>query len=720
MLANINISNLEISNNESSIYSDACENSIQLEEEYKKFHDLELNKQKKETDKNINENNDIKYNKIENLNILDKFLESKDLENKNFSKYELNESYSNNQNLFNKNNINNINNNNNEIMKEIKEKNINNRYIVNKNINCNNINKINLSNVNIIINNNNNNERNEKKDVKNHNLENNENIDKNLSNKSIKSIKQIDDKNDKNNIVINDIKKDNKFEENLGNNSCINDIITKNINNNNELFNQNLIKRNSLHFSSTSNLDFNIFNDFENITTIMWKKKRGTINNLSKSTVLNQNKSISFSVKDNSMSVNNCKFENISYNQIDLNYLKHLRTIPIKSKKKGKRYLKTLLELQNFFVESSDIRVIKISEDGKYLSVGLENGKIKLYEILGYDYNKYESSYNKKNIMEYLNFIKEKAFKSLEGHKEDIIDLSWSSFYHYLLLSSSVDGYVILWNVNLPEKLSKIECFNHEKIVTCVSFSPTEKNIFITGCLDKIIRIWDITNIPIEKDDNKKINKNINTFEKYNKDYFNIEEKITSLNFSPSGKEIIIGTHNGKIIKYESRGDKYFYAGSFTCRNRLGKNSFGKKITSIEYLNNRYAIISSCDSRIRLLSMNDGKIICKYKGHLNENSMIKADYDHNYDIIISGSEDGFVYVWDLYNIDNNNKNSNYEYFKPYSHETIQCSLIVPEKIYCNFVKKILRITNKLMISSIIINATNEGRLEILLNIDDEY
>ena len=118
--------------------------------------------------------------------------------------------------------------------------------------------------------------------------------------------------------------------------------------------------------------------------------------------------------------------------------------------------------------------------------------------------------------------------------------------------------------------------------------------------------------------------------------------------------------------------------------------------------------------------MNDGKIICKYKGHLNENSMIKADYDHNYDIIISGSEDGFVYVWDLYNIDNNNKNSNYEYFKPYSHETIQCSLIVPEKIYCNFVKKILRITNKLMISSIIINATNEGRLEILLNIDDEY
>ena len=47
-------------------------------------------------------------------------------------------------------------------------------------------------------------------------------------------------------------------------------------------------------------------------------------------------------------------------------------------------------------------------------------------------------------------------------------------------------------------------------------------------------------------------------------------------------------------------------------------------------------------------------------------------------------------------------------------------LIVPEKIYCNFMKKIFKITNKLMILSIIINATDKGRLEILLNIDDEY
>jgi hypothetical protein len=42
---------------------------------------------------------------------------------------------------------------------------------------------------------------------------------------------------------------------------------------------------------------------------------------------------------------------------------------------------------------------------------------------------------------------------------------------------------------------------------------------------------------------------------------------------------------------------------------------------------------------------------------------------------------------------------------------------VPEKCYCNFLKKIMKLTQKLLITSIIINGTNRGRLEILLNIE---
>ena len=703
MLSNINISNLENSFSKTSIYSDACENSFQVEQQYIKIHKSD-NINNNEI-KSLNENNFVNVNKSEELKLLNKIFENNDLDNNIFSNECLTQ-----------NNLNNKN-------KDTKEKminNINNRYIINKNINCNNINKINLSNVNIIINN----DKEKNENINNKGLDNILEISKkikNISSKSIKSLNTINNNNTKRenkSLYEIDNKNENSGKENLEKEKLDKDLnININIDNSKSIM-QNNIKKNNLNFSSMSNIDLNALNDFQNLTIITKKKKKGANNSLSKSIVVAPNKSLSFSSNENSFY--KLKFEDISYNQIDLNYLKHLRIIPIKYKRKGKKYLKILLELQHFYVDNSTIRVLKISEDGKYLSVGLQNGKIKLYEIIGFDYTKFLVSYNKKNIMEYLNFIKEKAYKSLEGHKEDVIDLSWSPFYYHLLLSSSVDGYVILWNINLEEQKSKIECFNHERIVTSVSFSPTEKNIFITGCLDKIIRIWDINSLLEENESKSNINQNnYDIYEKYNKDYFNIEEKITSINYFPTGDGIAIGTHNGKLIIYELKGDKYFYKASYSCKNRIGKNSFGKKITSIEFVNKNYGIISSCDSRIRLLSMNDGKIIYKYKGYLNENSMIKSCIDYNYDIIITGSEDGFVYVWNIYNQDNIKTNTNYEYFKPYSQEKIQCSLIVPEKIYCNYMKKIFKITNKLMILSIIINATDKGRLEILLNIDDE-
>ena len=705
MLSNINISNLENSFSKTSIYSDACENSFQVEQQYIKIHKSD-NINNNEI-KSLNENNFVNVNKSEELKLLNKIFENNDLDNNIFSNECLTQ-----------NNLNNKN-------KDTKEKminNINNRYIINKNINCNNINKINLSNVNIIINN----EKEKNENINNKGLDNILEISKKIKNISSKSIKSLNTVNNNNNntkrenksLYEIDNKNENYGKENLEKEKLDKDLnININIDNSKSIM-QNNIKKNNLNFSSMSNIDLNALNDFQNLTIITKKKKKGANNSLSKSIVVAPNKSLSFSSNENSFY--KLKFEDISYNQIDLNYLKHLRIIPIKYKRKGKKYLKILLELQHFYVDNSTIRVLKVSEDGKYLSVGLQNGKIKLYEIIGFDYTKFLVSYNKKNIMEYLNFIKEKAYKSLEGHKEDVIDLSWSPFYYHLLLSSSVDGYVILWNINLEEQKSKIECFNHERIVTSVSFSPTEKNIFITGCLDKIIRIWDINSLLEENESKSNINQNnYDIYEKYNKDYFNIEEKITSINYFPTGDGIAIGTHNGKLIIYELKGDKYFYKASYSCKNRIGKNSFGKKITSIEFVNKNYGIISSCDSRIRLLSMNDGKIIYKYKGYLNENSMIKSCIDYNYDIIITGSEDGFVYVWNIYNQDNIKTNTNYEYFKPYSQEKIQCSLIVPEKIYCNYMKKIFKITNKLMILSIIINATDKGRLEILLNIDDE-
>ena len=835
MLSKINISNLENSISNSSIYSDACQNTIELEEHYQKMNTLKnmqekikiSNKKEEQNNNDFNENN-IVINAYKNNSsrhsmseIYESFTEEKSQMDKISNINEENKSK--NKKIKERNSINYLNNKvigKNESIDILKYKNDNLKLIydnqndkidlnnktsinsINELINNKKINNLNLSNINIIINRGENyNSRKKQRNECNNNLssiqEKNTKTDKNTVNNSslsrhsvsnnLKSEKILYHKEDKSNnnneksiniynneneIDSNELKsldstkrgiKNNNSIKNESNNNIdnkeinknlnikelsntnknlkkniINDNIDKNKNNNNKLNATNMeTQKEKKSVDSLSNYLENIdSNELDNVTIIKKVKKKGKKNSNGTCPIYNSyNENSSFFSFSNSLLVNSIKFDGIGNNEIDLDFLKSLRTIPIKYKKKTqKKYLKTLLELQHFFIDDSSIRVLKISEDGQYLSAGMSSGKIKLFEIIGFDYNKFELSYDKKNAMNYLNFINEKPFKVLNRHTQDVIDLSWSSFFFNLLLSASLDN-VILWDIYLSEEKCRIESFEHTNMVTCISFSPTEKYKFVSGCLDKFVRIWDFKDIlditpynssnnninndneSQDKNKNEQNSINLNKLKKYNILYFNIEEKITAISYFPSGDKIAIGTHNGRIIIYERKSNKYYYNSSFSCKNRIGKNSLGKKITSIEFFNKNDAVISSCDSRIRLMSMNDGKLIHKYKGYLNENSMIRSCIDYNYDIIISGSEDGFCYVW---NIDGEEKKVlNYEYFKPYSQEIIHCSLIVPEKCYCNFLKKIMKITDKLLVTSIIINASNKGRLEILLNIDEK-
>ena len=117
--------------------------------------------------------------------------------------------------------------------------------------------------------------------------------------------------------------------------------------------------------------------------------------------------------------------------------------------------------------------------------------------------------------------------------------------------------------------------------------------------------------------------------------------------------------------------------------------------------------------------MNKGQIIRQYKGYSNEFSMTRAYADLTDDVIIIGGEDGKCYVWKIYEQISEGKNKKYECFKPFAKETVECSIIAHERCYINYMQKILKLTNKILILNIIINGTSKGRLEILLNIKEE-
>ena len=566
-------------------------------------------------------------------------------------------------------------------------------------------------------------------------------------NNKVNNINEVTNNNNNNiniNIIINKNKKlQNDSELSIKNKKSSNNKIAKPRNKNFEIINTNINEeKNSLYTSIDSfsnsivinkkkkdkkiNINFN--NSRNSEISIETNPNKIILNSISESLLHNNKnfvKKLNFGSFQNnsSLMINTIKFENIAEDILTVDDLKmkyNLRDIPVK-RKEGflykNKYIYSLIELQIFNFGDCPIWVMKISHHGKYLAAGNKAGKIRIYELMGYDYDNYETSYNNKTIMNYLYLVNEKPIKEL-SHKKDITDLCWSPFKYNLLLSSSVDNDVILWDVS-KNKNCLIQKYKHDDYVTCVQFSPTDENIFITGCFDKYIRIYKIN------DDNKvnKKNKNMKDISRTITDsfgFFNIADKITSLSFYPNGSKIAIGTINGKIHVYDLFSNSGRYSHNFNCRNRVGKNSLGKKVTSINFINKKNAIISTCDSCVRLVSMDEGKNLSKYKGYVNENGMIRTDIDLSNDIIIAGSEDGYCYSWKMLAEDTVYlKNYNYECFKPFERDVVECCIIVNEECFTNYMKKVLRFTNKINILSIIINSTDNGKIEVLLNINEE-
>ena len=576
------------------------------------------------------------------------------------------------------------------------------------------------------------------------NINSNEKMEKKLNN-----INEITNNNNNNiniNIIINKEKKlQNDSELNSQNKKSSNNKPQKSRMKKMEIINTNINNAGSSLYSSIDDLSSSIFINKKKKTRK--NKSINSINNKDSEISIetnNPNKIFQNSISDSlyhnnkygvkklnfgsfqnnsSLMINSITFQNIGKDILTVNDLKmkyNLRDIPVK-RKEGflykNKYIYSLIELQIFNFGDCPIWVIKISHNGKYLAAGNKAGKIRIYELMGYDYDKYENSYNNKNIMNYLYLVNEKPIKELSEHKKDITDLCWSPFKYNLLLSSSVDNYVILWDISKNNNCL-INKFKHDDYVTCVKFSPINENLFITGCFDKFIRMYKINNDNNAKNNNKKgklAKVSTNSF-----GFFNIADKITSLSFYPNGTQIAIGTINGKIYVYDILANTGRYNHNFNCKNKYGKNSFGKKVTSITFLNKKNAIISSCDSCIRLISMHEGRNLSKYKGNVNENGMIRADFDFSNDIIISGSEDGYCYTWKILAEDTNYlKNYNYESFKPFERDVVECCIIVNEECFANYMKKVLNFTNKINILSIFINSTDNGKIEVLLNINEE-
>lgn len=221
--------------------------------------------------------------------------------------------------------------------------------------------------------------------------------------------------------------------------------------------------------------------------------------------------------------------------------------------------------------------------------------------------------------------LESKPFRSYVGHTKPVVDLAWASNSSHFL-SSSMDKDVILWQLDSSFQL---RCFSHPDIVSSVCFSPSSDDYFLSACFDRMIRIWNWREDRVEA-------------------CYQTADLVTALAVHAETGLTAVGLRNGVCMVYETvQGGKLRFNGQVDCRNRKGRKASGRKVTGIAFFEDAI-LVTTNDSRMRLITLQDFSTRQKYKGARNEHAPIKASFSPSFAHVISGSDTGQVYIWNVY------------------------------------------------------------------------
>eukprot|EP01080_Neovahlkampfia_damariscottae_P001744 gene1744-513_t len=252
---------------------------------------------------------------------------------------------------------------------------------------------------------------------------------------------------------------------------------------------------------------------------------------------------------------------------------------------------------------------------------------IKSIEFLGQN-SDFLASGGSDNIINIFNLENGEKINTLYGHESRIWDLNCSK-KSKLLASASGDSTIKIWNINTnlfeekkEKRIKNIQTIKNEEKYDfySVKIHPDEKHLIGSG-YDSIINLYDIETGSL-----------VQNFKGH-------DSSIASVLFNSYGNLIISGSKDATIKFWDIRSSICLK----TFSQHLGE------ITSLE-LNKSGSNLLSCskDNSNRLWDLKLMKPIQKFKGHQNTyKNHVKASFGSNEQIIFGGSEDHFIYAWDV-------------------------------------------------------------------------
>lgn len=214
----------------------------------------------------------------------------------------------------------------------------------------------------------------------------------------------------------------------------------------------------------------------------------------------------------------------------------------------------------------------------------------------------------------------------LEGHGQGISDITWSSASGggaLLLASASDDRTLRLWDVERGVAVRKFE--GHFNYVFCCCFNP-QGNVLASGSFDETICLWDVRDA-----------KCLRTLPAHS-------DPVSAVHFNRDGSLLVSASYDGKCRIWDTTNAQ-------CLRTIVGEES--APVSFVKFTpNGGYILANTLDDTIRLWDYLDenGRVLKTLRGHRNNkycvfSTFVVTDRERKY--VLSGSEDGLLYLWDL-------------------------------------------------------------------------
>ncbi|EEZ99617.1 jouberin [Tribolium castaneum] len=249
--------------------------------------------------------------------------------------------------------------------------------------------------------------------------------------------------------------------------------------------------------------------------------------------------------------------------------------------------------------------VMKFSPSGKYLACAVQNED--LFYVIVYS------------------IVSLNEVNRFPSHQAIIYCLRWFSD-DVLLLSASADNTVCIHNLSD----SSFQILPHPSFVYCCDISKDK--VIVTGCYDGIIRIWNQT--PSDKKSEFHLYQELEAHKAY----------ITSLCWNKKSS-IFSADSTGAIIEWQKKDNDW------VLKREI--NLLDLKETVINQIllfpNEKRLLVHSRDNIIRIIDLKSGCVLHWLRGASNKRFQLFCSISPCGTYVNSGSENGFVHVWNAKN-----------------------------------------------------------------------